>query len=140
MKTQRSPPFTFTVPGCCQLAPKLKNNTQLSPPHVNIMLGIQAREFVRGGEKVNHLSTNDIMFILKILRNPKTLSQVTYRLSKAEGQKILVQNSIVLLKLAVNNRNKTNETIPCMRVCTHTHTKKETHKKQLTLCTENYRA
>lgn len=131
MKTQRSPPFTFAVM-CCQLAPELKNNTQSSPPHVNIVLGIQAREFVKGGGEVNHLSTNDIMFILKNPKESQDSSQVTYRLSKAEGQKILVQNSIVLLKLAVNNRNKTKETIH-----THTHTKKETHKKQLTLCTEN---
>lgn len=76
-----------------------------------------------------------IMFMLKIPRNHKPQAN-KQGLSKIEGRESIVQNSIMFLKLAVNNQNKSKETVPFRNNIKKTHT----HKNELSLCTENYKA
>lgn len=49
--------------------------------------------------------------MLTVLRNNKTLTR-NRQVQQTEGQEIIVQNPMVFLKIAINNQNKSKETVP----------------------------
>lgn len=57
------------------------------------------------------LPADDIIFMLTAQRNNKTLTR-NRQVQQTEGQEIIVQNPMLFLKIAINNQNKSNETVP----------------------------